>query len=298
MQFKCIGVEPNSELIKHQIANELLKVHGSQIDYSLQELDCEGVISLVCEIDEAFYPNKIWDQSCITVHFSNALAEYIIFKYEEKLINKIINENYCYFNGNEKKSIAKHAIKITQNEDEKFIYKLLSIRRKNEIVRKLMEYFSNSSTLIIDGFVKFRLKGYLKELENVVDKAVDNYLVEREYSEFINLLKYFIESKQPMVDVVHVYPINGKYSLTNSKGKEISDRSISELFIEVEKGEINHDDLLISSLVTLAPEKIILHKVKNIRKKELLETIKCVFDKKIQVCTGCKCCNSGDFGDL
>ena len=42
-----------------------------------------------------------------------------------------------------------------------------------------MEYFESSNTIILDGFINFRLKDYLKDLEEIVEKAVDNFLMEK-----------------------------------------------------------------------------------------------------------------------
>ena len=44
-----------------------------------------------------------------------------------------------------------------------------------------MDYFDNSNSIILDGFVNFRLKDYIKDLEEIVDKAVDDFLTDREY---------------------------------------------------------------------------------------------------------------------
>ncbi len=83
-----------------------------------------------------------------------------------------------------------------------FINTLYQIRRRNVIVRKLMDYFENTDSLILDGFVNFRLKDYMKDLEEIVDKAVDDFLMEREYKEFIRLLRYFVDIQEPKISTL------------------------------------------------------------------------------------------------
>lgn len=41
-------------------------------------------------------------------------------------------------------------------------------------------------------------------MEEIIDNAVDDFLIEREYKEFIRLLKYFVEIQDPKFNVVHV----------------------------------------------------------------------------------------------
>ncbi len=180
---------------------------------------------------------------------------------------------------------------IIGKDDQNIFNNLFMLRRKNIITKKIIEYLETSNEILLDGFVTFRLKDYMKELEDVVDKAVDDYLMEKEYKEFIRLLKYFVEIQEPKLDVVHVVGgYNNKYALLDEYGKEITNECIKDFVNEVSEGEINYDDLLVSSLITLAPNKIYIHKAKHIQNKELIETIGNVFIGKVVFCEGCELC--------
>jgi len=224
---------------------------------------------------------------------ANALAQFILKKYEKKFIMKIIYSNYCYFNSGEKKEILKNALKNIMNLDKDNIFNdLFFIRRKNIISKKLLEYLDTSNIIILDGFITFRLQDYIKELEEVVDKAVDDYLTEKEYKEFIRLLKYFVDIQEPKSDTVHVlYGYDKKYILLDQNKREITNECIKDFINEVAEGEINYDDLLVSSLITLAPKKIYIHSVNRIKNKELIETIKNVFLGKVVCCECCELCS-------
>ena len=56
----------------------------------------------------------------------------------------------------------------------------------------------------LDGFVNFRLKNYVKSLEEIVDYSVQQYIIEKEYNDFINLLKLYIDSKAPELPFVNL----------------------------------------------------------------------------------------------
>ena len=71
--------------------------------------------------------------------------------------------------------------------------------------------------IIIDGFVNFRLTDYIKELGDIADKAVEEYIAEREYNEFIKLLRYFVEIQESKLDTINIIPSEeGSYFLIDS----------------------------------------------------------------------------------
>lgn len=292
MQFLCIGVNGCADDVVQHINCELENLKSKRINYSINEINTDGSISVICSVDddEAFRESTL-SYKALKMHVSNALADYIIRQYEEKLVGRVINANYCYFNSNEKKDILKHAMRIIKNEEKSFLNSLFQIRRRNVIVRKLLDYFENSNNIILDGFVNFRLKDYSRDLEEIVDKAVDDFLMEREYKEFIRLLRYFVEIQDPKFEAIHVIvDYDGKYLLLDDNKKEITNECIQDFINEISEGEINYDDLLVSSLITLAPRSIVIHSPNHFRNKELLETIKNVFMGKVVICKGCDIC--------
>lgn len=293
MQFLCIGVEGSTDAVKQHITNELKHLKSKKMDYSINETDSCGMASIICSVNDDKLYNEKSKQSfkALKMHVSNALADYIIRQYEEKLIGRIISGNYCYFNSAERKEILKQAQKIVRNDDKTFINTLFQIRRRNIIIRKLLDYFESTNSIIIEGFVNFRLKDYIKDLEEIVDKAVDDFLMEREYKEFIRLLRYFVDIQDPKFDTIHVIVgFDGKYALFDENRREITNECIQEFVNEISEGEINYDDLLVSSLITLAPRNIVIHCIVRFKNRELLETIKNVFCGKVFLCNGCDMC--------
>ncbi len=293
MQFLCIGVNGNGKAVAQQIESELRQLRNKKINYSIDEINSEGNTSIVCTINEGKHNREKPAESykILTAYISNALADYIIDQYEEKLLIRIINNNYCYFSQSEKKDILNKALSIIKNEDSNFFNSLFQIRRRNVIICRLIDYFENSNNIILDGFVNFRLKEYIKDLEEIADKAVDDFLMDREYSEFIRLLRYFVDIQEPKFDTVHVIAgYENKYILLDDAKREITNECIQEYAAEISEGEINYDDLLVSSLITFAPRNVVIHCTGKFRNKELMETIKNVFLGKVVVCQGCEVC--------
>ncbi|PYG89220.1 putative sporulation protein YtxC [Ruminiclostridium sufflavum DSM 19573] len=291
-QYLSIGVNDNAENIVQQIDKELQQLKEKRINYSVKEMDFEGTTSVLCNIEEDGSAAKNLNKyELLKYHVSNALAEYVIQEYEDKLLIRLINSNYGYFNASEKKDILRISQKNIRNEDKIFFNTLFQIRRRNMIVRKFMEYFEGSSSIILDGFINFRLKDYIKELEDVIDNAVDDFLIEREYKEFIRLLKYFVEIQDSKFNIVHVVmQKDEQYILLDEKRHEITNECMQDFLYELPETEINHDDLLVSSLITLAPKSIVIHNLERFKNQKLLDTIKNIFVGKVILCGGCNIC--------
>ncbi len=291
-QYLSIGVKDNAENIVQEIDKELRQLNEKSLIYSIKEIASEGSTSVICTIeDEELVPINPSKFELLKYHVSNALAEYVMQTYEEKLLIRIINSNYGYFSLSERKDILRISLRVIKNEKKIFFNTLFQIRRRNLIVKKLMEYFEGSSNIILDGFVNFRLKDYIKELEDIIDNAVDDFLIEREYKEFIRLLKYFVEIQESKFNFIHVVmQYEDKYILLDEKKLEITNDCIKDFLTELPETEINHDDLLVSSLITLAPKSIIIHNWERFKNQKLLDTIKNVFSGKVILCSGCSIC--------
>ena len=117
-------------------------------------------------------------------------------------------------------------------------------------------------------------------------------MAEREYEEFIRLLKYFVsiqENRPPAVNVL--VRAEGVYELFDSNGRNITKKCLMEFLTDENViSEVNFDDLLISMLITLAPKKIIVHGSEKITNKELFLTIERVFEGEVVICKKCSLC--------
>ena len=52
----------------------------------------------------------------------------------------------------------------------------------------------------------------------------------------------------------------------------------------------NKEELIISTMITYAPKKVIIHCADNCKNKELLQTISKVFVDKVYYCDECQLC--------
>ncbi|EET86548.1 sporulation protein YtxC, partial [Clostridium carboxidivorans P7] len=72
------------------------------------------------------------------------------------------------------------------------------------------------------GFITFRMKELREDLEEIVDKVVERYMTEKEYNEFIKLLKYFVEIQESKIEEINIIiKSDGKYLIQDKEGNDI-----------------------------------------------------------------------------
>ncbi len=293
MRFLSIGVNEYTNDSINYLLEQLdnLKEKNLKTKTALTKAPRSRVIT--CKLIENRIISAFTDRNYIAFkqYISFILSDYIIRYYEEKLLSRIINMNYCYFSQAEKKQILDVSTSLLKPSGDTGNFSLSYPKRKNLIYRKLLDYFDNNNEIMLEGFINFRIKEYMRELEDIVDKAVDAFLMEREYQEFIKLLRYFVDIQEPKLEAVHILTTyDNRYIILDHFHNVITDDCIKEFLNEVPESEINYDDLLVSSLITIAPLRIYFHGANQIKNKELLETIKNVFINKVIICSGCDIC--------
>ncbi|MGL6107287.1 putative sporulation protein YtxC [Romboutsia sp.] len=197
----------------------------------------------------------------VTIMKEQLLKEYIIKEYSENYKDE---QGYIY----------KGSIELF-NQKEAFI--------KKSVYIKVYNYILNNDYINIEGFVKFRMKELGKYISDVVDVALEEYLIKKDQDEFISVLKYFIEIQEEKLDLlkVHIKEDNSfiLYDKNNNKIDNIDDEEIINMVIQE---NLNYEDFLISTLLTLCPKKIeILDDLNNNCSMEIIDTIKSIFGDRV-----------------
>lgn len=223
---------------------------------------------------------------------ANALYEYVKLYEEPNLFNRIIDYDYYYFNVKEKIEIQNNIKELFEKEKNQANDKNSeAYKRKFTTIQKFVEYFKGNSQINIKGFITFRLKDYILELQEVVERAVEDFLMDKEYNEFIKLLRYFVDIQEAKVDTIHILlEDDNKYKLYDQYGKLVDNDYLKMIAAEMVDKDINYEDLLISSLITIAPNKIFIHHISKFDNVEVIQTISRVFVDKVNICDSCEWC--------
>lgn len=212
---------------------------------------------------------------------SSLLEEIVIEFYEEKILKQLINYNYFYFDDYERKGILDNCIRTIEPDEY-----MKNISQQKEV----LEYFNENNKMVLDGFVYFRLKDYIKYLDEVVDYAVNQFIVEKEYKEFINLLKVYVETRKPEYKTLHLIYLNNESILLDEEKNIVS---VSENIYNAKylsDISFSSNDFALNALLTLLPEKIEIHLIDD--EDEFINTLKLIFEGRVFICKECEICKT------
>ncbi len=148
------------------------------------------------------------------------------------------------------------------------------------------------SAIHIDGMVRFRMREYLTLIDSGINEVLDQFLADREYEEFVSMLRYMLDAQQPSSQVLHVFCSNEQVWITDAQGDLIHDPQVTEAAVQVsEGGEVNAEDLAMSILITRAPCQIVIHDITVAAPwPSFAETVEKVFLGRAVRCHECSTC--------
>ena len=273
--MKSICIKTNNENLLNYLLNELEYIEIKQVILSTNKF--KNYKNIIIHYSGNENQKFIHEVSCI-------LSCLVIDELEESFIKKIILKNYFYFDFDERKHILEMCFDIFADD-----FNLYFDKKYNCLINDFENYLSNNKSIVLDGFLNFRIKDYLTILEDVTDEAVNNFVIEKEYMEFISLLKMYINSQKSNCDIVHlVYTTEA--SILLDKDKNIIDVS-DDIFKAKYLSDIcfSSNDYALNSLLTLIPKKIYVHLINNCI-DEFIHTISLIFENRVEVCTDCSIC--------
>lgn len=293
---QCVSVVANRhvDLLREKMCRELQILEKDGIRFRLVE-NPAGTFTILTGQDAnsgSFAGEQV--PSYFRTVLVDILSDFILSNWEQLLLKEIIRENYYYFDDVDRDVIYWNALGyIGDGKPDSKHLSFYHVARKGHIIRKLNEFLCCNNKIMIEGFIKFRLKEYIFDLQGAVDRAVDDFLLEREYQEFIQLLKYFVDIQEPRLGIVNVIlKPGGTFKLFDDKNQPISSEFLEGFVVELIDSEINYEDLLISALITMAPEKIVFHFEVTSEMATAVDTIKTVFTGRVSHCKGCSLCQN------
>ena len=213
---------------------------------------------------------------------SNIITKTIIDLCEENVICRNINLNYFYFNIQEKKKILDNVESLI-NDNFSLRYDLIN----NEVYKKV----SASHSIYLQAFIDFNLINYNDFLNAQIDLGVNKFLIDKEYVEFVNILKLYVKSETEYTHTEHLHLIykdktsiiiDDNKNIINcnenlKKAKYVSDISFSS------------NDYALNTLLNLVPKRITIHLIDGYT-DEFINTLKLIFQDQVQICEDCDIC--------
>ncbi|MEC0368780.1 putative sporulation protein YtxC [Paenibacillus chibensis] len=248
----------------------------------------ENVVLWGCrEDDPRFFKGNHLQQVYETA--ARTVAKYILQDKEQRLVEKILEEEFDFPDPEEHEQILKQCRMILgQNQELNESWN----RRSDMLVQGLQQCLTERPLLHVDGFLTFRSRAYANELKEIVEYAVDEFLMDRQYEEFVGMLKYFVYFQQPQVPLVHVIHKGGQELLLLDEDlNPLEYRADEGVVVErLDQQDLQMEDAVVTTLISVSPAKIVIHTREP--HMAVIRTLTQIFEQRVEICRYCPDCHA------
>ena len=275
--MKSICIKTNNQKAIQYLLDELNNIEIDNIYYSCKKFKIyQNIIVHYTGNNIKVFYNEL----------SYILSNLVIEIYEDTIINKLILNDYFYFDILERKQIAELTLEDSYDPEET---EMPRDQIFDTLYKIFYKYISTDHSIFLKGFLTFRIKDYIEILNRQIDKSVNKFLIQKEYNEFISLLKMYINSEGSKTDIVHLIYSDSNPILLDKAKKII--RIDENMFNAKYLSDISFSssDYALNTLLTLIPSKIYIHLIDNTI-DEFITTLKLIFEDRVIYCTDCSIC--------
>lgn len=147
-------------------------------------------------------------------------------------------------------------------------------------------------TLNLDAIVRFRMQRSMKQVESTMETMMEQFLGDREYEDFVSMLRYMLDAQPRSEQTLHVFCADERAWICDVAGKLIRDDEVTAAAHLVSEGEdVNGEDLAMSILIMRSPCNIVIHDVTSAAAwPSFSETVERVFLDRAVRCKHCTAC--------
>ena len=270
--MKSLCIKTNNNKIIEYLLNKIENLDFPNIYYCRKSFKIyENVILHYKEKNEEKFDDII----------SDIITDTIFIFYQENILKRIININYFYFEQFEKNKIYENSIDLFKQDKQEI---------KENLFKQVNNYIKENKNIVLEGIVNFRIYEYIKMLDNIVDMAVNKYIIEREYKEFINLLKIYVNSTDAKAEIIHLIYTNGESILLDKEKNIIQMNNDINNVKYLSDISFSSNDMALNTLLSMLPKRVEIHIID--KEDEFIETLKMIFENRIKICEECNICKT------
>lgn len=216
---------------------------------------------------------------------SRSLAEFIIEYKEKQVCEEILELEQRIREIPQRQQLLRYIHLSLHEEDER--------QRKesqvNWIAERIEKCFWVENQLSLEGFIRFRLKEYWDYWRNCIEFAREEFVIEKELSDYAEGLKSLAFKHEAKVDLLHIVHLDDRnLFLFDQDWRQLYSYLVNGISMVLEGKKARYEDLIMGAIVTLAPTSLIIHS--NQENHHIIYTIKRTFKEKVKVCSECKDC--------
>lgn len=286
MELFTLLVNPagmDAEQITEAVRDALVEIDLIRDKIELRRVPLTGGTGIVCDIS----PASVEVAAAARAKAAVPIAAAMIAGYEHGLVGRLIQKELGNGEREGAAAVRSHCEQLllpdVEGADSFFC------RRVEKLAEAIAAYLAEEPFLHVEGFLRFRAMAYMEELQDTVSYAVDEWLMERQYQEFISLLKYFVyiqEAKIPAAHVVHRG--NHDFALFDETMRPIDTKQMDQFMVELIDKDINYEDVIVSTLISVSPGKLYIHS--RTPEAQVIKTIMTIFDDRAELCEDCHIC--------
>ncbi|WP_246042318.1 putative sporulation protein YtxC [Cohnella pontilimi] len=150
-------------------------------------------------------------------------------------------------------------------------------RRLRKLTARFAAYLEEHDRLHLDGFIRFRLGEYRAEVLEAAETAMEERLAERQYEDFMALLKSMVEWQETRIPAVHVLHGGGHaFRLLDEDMRPLEqDRPGGQDAAEEE------ESVLVSRLLAASPGQLYIHTPEP--ESQVIRTLICIFGDRAEL---------------
>lgn len=231
--------------------------------------------------------NQVMLSASVNDKLSYALSRFLIDLKKEEILRRIITKRYSFSDPHDYEAVEKLSCKLLETGIDGVHTRESLI---NKIKASISHYLESNPCLHLDGFMRFRMRNYEEKLKEIVDYAVEEYLLDQQYEEFISLLQnfvYFQESLTPLVHLMHKK--DHEFSILNERFTPIKAPAISGMVAHMADQELEMEDVVVSTLIALSPDRVLIHTLEP--DALIISTIRRIFGDRVEICSDCPQCS-------
>lgn len=229
----------------------------------------------------------------LAIHaLAEGVAEYITEVWERHELAKIVANEFYYYAAEEVEYLAESAVQMLAELKD---HDGVPLRRRH-IVDGVVDLLRHSQELLVEGMLRFRMNVLQVDLHRVIEQAIDEYLMDLEYQEFVKLLRYFLQAQDPGIPLLHMVCLeeDAPVRLFDGEGKPLI---MDELEGAKQQANLRECGVMIeetmSALISAAPQKVHIHlALGSSNPPPLVETVKKVFGEAAILCMNCPLCET------
>jgi putative sporulation protein YtxC len=217
------------------------------------------------------------------------LAEYTLLDQEPELLRHVFLYRFGLKDSLETELLITEAVSIMDGVNEACEFGKGSGRERR--LQKLAAHFSlyleNHERLHLDGFLRFRLTDYRVEVQEAAETAIEDRLMEKQYQEFMTLLKSMVDWQETRTSTVHVLHSGGnEFRLLDEELRPLEQDMleadvVEEIGVQSPPGE-REESMVVSRLLAASPRQLFIHTSEP--ECQVIRTIVGIFGDRAALC--------------